>query len=122
MIKSIIKLLMAIAIANAIWRGASAYVSYYRFEDAVRELATHSSDWTEGQIKDKVVELAATYEEPLDADAIAVRREEHHTYIDGSYIKPVALFPGYEYQWPFTLKVDGFVLVPAKAGDLANPK
>jgi hypothetical protein len=122
MIKSIIKAFVAILIANALWRGASAYMSYYRFEDAVSELAIHSSDKTDGQIKDKVVELAATYDQPLDADAIAVRREEHHLYIDGSYTKLVALFPGYEYQWPFRLKVDSFVIVPTRAGDLTNPK
>jgi len=122
MIKSIVKIVVAIAIANALWRSASAYLSYYRFQDAVSELATHSGERTDGQIKEKVAELAATYDEPLDADAVTVRREEHHTYIDGSYTKPVALFPGVEFQWPFALKVDGFVIVPTKASDLANPQ
>ena len=104
MIKAIVKLLVVIAIANALWRSASAYLSFYRFQDSVLELATHSSDKTESQIKDKVAELAASYDEPLDAEAITVRREENHTYIDGIYTKPVALFPGYEAKWPFTLK------------------
>jgi hypothetical protein len=122
MIKSIIKIAIVILVANALWRGASAYLSYYRFADAVSELAIHSKDKTEAQIKDKVAELAANFDEPLDPDAITVHREELHTYIDGSYIKPVALFPGYEYQWPFTLKVDGYLVIPLKSGDLTNPK
>jgi hypothetical protein len=122
MIKAIVKLLVVIAIANALWRSASAYLSFYRFQDSVSELATHRGDRTDSQIKDKVAELAASYDEPLDASAITVRREEYHTYIDGTYTKSVALCPGYEYQWPFTLKVDGFVIVPTKASDLTNPK
>jgi len=121
--KAIIKILIVLLIANALWRVASAYISHYRFEDAVLELATRSTGKTSSeQLKDKVMELAATYDEPVDADAVAIRREEHHTYIDSTYKKPILLFPWYEYQWPFTLSVDGFVVVPVKLGDLTNPK
>ena len=114
MIKSIIKVLIAVAIANTLWHVASAYLSYYRFEDSVHELALHSADRTESQVKDKVAELAAMYDEPLEADAIEVKKEELHTYVNGSYIKSVNLFPGYDYQLPFVLKVEAFVIEPPK--------
>ena len=55
MIKSIIKALIAVALANALWHVASAYMSYYRFKDAVSELSLHSLDKSESQIRDKVV-------------------------------------------------------------------
>ena len=41
-----------------------------------------------------------------------MRRNEQHTLINGDYVKAVALFPGFEYQWPFSLSVDGFVIKP----------
>jgi len=122
MIKSIVKVLIAVMLANALWRVASAYISYYKFKDAVTEVAIYSSGKTTEQLRDKVMELAAMYDEPLAAEAVDIRLEEHHTYIDGTYTKPVVLLPGYVYQWPFALNVDGFVVVPPKFGDLANPK
>jgi hypothetical protein len=122
MIKSIIKIAIAILIANGIFQVSSEYVNHYRFNDAVLELATHALGRTDTQLKDKVMELAATYSEPVDADALTIRQEEHHTYVETKYTKPIAVVPGYEVQWPFALNVDGFVIVPTKAGDLTDPK
>ena len=123
MIKSLIKILIAVAIANALWHIASAYISYYKFQDAVNEQAIHSGGRSETQLRNKVIELAGTYGEPIDPDAVAVRREEEHTIVETKYIKPVALFPGYEYQWPYSLKVDAFVILPTKlGGESPNPK
>jgi len=122
MIKSIIKIAIAILIANALFQVASAYVSHYRFNDAVQQLATRAVGRTDVQLKDKVMELAAMYDEPVDPEALTVRQEEHHTFVEAKYTKPIAVVPGYEVQWPFALDVDGFVLVPATAGDLTNPK
>lgn len=122
MIRSLLKLVVAILFANALWHVSSAYISHYRFDDAVSDLATHAGARSDEQLKDRVVELAVQHDEPLDAESIAIRREEHHTYISGAYTKPVAVLPGYELRWPFTLKVDGFVIVPPKLGDLTNPQ
>ena len=112
MIKSIVKIIIAVLLANAIWRIASAYISYYKFQDAVQEYSIRTSGKSDDVVKGRVAELAAQYEEPVDADAINVRRDEQHTYIDFSYTKPVAVVPGYEYQWPFSVKVDGYVIEP----------
>ncbi len=112
MIKSVLKIVIAVLIANALFRVASAYISYYKFQDAVSEVAIRSSNQTDDQVKARVAELAAQYEEPLDADDVMVSRTEQHTYIDANYTKPVAVLPGYQYQWPFSLKVDGYVIEP----------
>ena len=122
MIKSLIKILIAVAVANALWHAASAYISFYKFQDAVNEQAIHSGGRSETQLKDKVIELAMTYGEPIDPEAVTVHRDEEHTRVETSYVKPVALFPGYEYQWPFTLKVDAFVIVPQRLSDSPNSK
>ncbi len=122
MIKSLIKILIAVAVANALWHAASAYISFYKFQDAVNEQAVHSGGRSESQLRDKVIELAMTYGEPIDPEAVSVRRDEEHTRIETSYIKPVALFPGYEYQWPFALKIDAFVVLPARLNDSPNAK
>jgi hypothetical protein len=119
MIKSIIKIVIAVLLANAIWRVASAYISYYKFQDAVQEYAIRTSGKSDDTVKSRVAELAAQYEEPVDADAISVTRNEQHTFIEASYTKPVAVLPGYEYQWPFSVKVDGYVIDPQHATEPA---
>jgi hypothetical protein len=121
MIKAVIKLAIVALLANAMWRIGSAYVSYYKFKDAVSEMALHSKGKTVVELKDKVLELAASYDEPIDADAVSVRRDEPHVIVEGSYKKKVLLAPGYEYAWPFTLNVDEMVVVPVKLQDLGNP-
>ena len=121
MLKTIIKLAIVALLANAIWRIGSAYMSFYRFKDSVDELALHSKGKTIEELKDRVLELAASYDEPIEADAVSVHRDDPHLIVEGSYKKRVLLAPGFEYAWPFTLKVDEMVIVPTKLGDLGSP-
>jgi len=114
MIKSIIKIAIAVLLANALWRIASAYISYYKFQDAVQEYSIRTGGKSDEEIKNRVAELAAQYEEPVDAEAVEVRKDQQHTYIDARYTKPVAVLPGYEYQWPFSLSADGYLLEPQR--------
>ena len=106
MIKTIVKLAIVVLVANAIWRVGSAYVSYYRFKDAVTDVAINSKNKTDDELRAKVIDLAMEYDEPIAADAVAIRREDKHVYIEGSYTKAVAVFPGYEYEWAFSLSAD----------------
>jgi len=114
MIKSFVKVAIAVLLANALWHVASAYLSYYKFQDAVQDYAIRSSGKSEDEIKSHVAELAAQYDEPVDADGVEVRRTEQHTYIESKYTKPIAVFPGYERQWPFSLNADGYLIEPQK--------
>ena len=118
--KTLIKIAIAVAVANAIFHAATAYLSYFQFKDSVEELAMHTSG-TEAQMKDRIVELAGKYEEPVDPDAISIRREEHHTFVEMSYSKDVQLFPGYVRKWPFEVKVDAFIIAQQKVTGSPNP-
>lgn len=106
MIKALIKLAIVVLLANAIWRVGSAYLAYYRFKDAVTEVAINSRNKTDDELRQKVMALAEQYDQPLAEDALAIRHEENQTVIDASYIEPVAVFPGYEYKWAFSFSVD----------------
>jgi hypothetical protein len=110
MIKTLIKLALIVLLANAIWRAGSAYTSYYRFKDAVAELAMYGKAKPDDELRAKVIELATQYDEPVDPDAVMIRRDPSHLYIDCSYTKPVSIVPGYEYQWPFAVNVSAVIL------------
>jgi hypothetical protein len=59
---------------------------------------------------------------PLAEAALTVRRQDLHTFVNASYTQPVDLFPGFRYQWPFTIDIDTFTVIPIKPGDLTNPQ
>ncbi|HMF28101.1 MAG TPA: hypothetical protein VKE42_04975, partial [Candidatus Cybelea sp.] len=61
---------------------------------------------TDDELREKVMALAMEYDEPIDPDAVTIKREGKHVVIEGAYTKPVALFPGYEYQWNFSVRGD----------------
>ena len=122
MIRLIVKLAVAALIANASWRAGLAYMTFYRFRDAVTEAAQYSKGKSEDQLRQRVLALASDYDVPLTEDAVTVRHQDNHTLVDGSYTQPVDLLPGYRYQWPFTFSIDTFTIIPIRPGDLINPQ
>jgi hypothetical protein len=121
MAKVIVKLAIAALVANAAWRIGSAYASFYRFKDSVAEAALYSQEKSDEDLRQRVLELAATYDVPLDEDAIDIHRSNNHTFVMASYTKLIDIVPGFKYRWPFTLDVDAFLITPVKLGDLSNP-
>jgi hypothetical protein len=123
--KLLVKLALAALIANAAWRLGSAYVTFYRFKDAVAETAQFGNQRSKAELQQRVLELASQYDIPLAADAVSVRRDDpNHTIIDGSYTQPVNVLPGYRYLCPFVWHVDVFTVGPSKAepsGALLSP-
>ena len=111
MIKFLVKLALAALIANATWRLGSAYIQFYKFKDAVTEVAQFGRDKSGADLQRRVLELASQYDVPLTDEALTVRRDDRsHTVIDGAYDQPVDLLPGYRYPWPFTVHVDVLTL------------
>ena len=113
--KTILKLIVVAILANALWRVGTAYAAFYKFKDSQGES-------TEEELRQKIVELASTYDLPIRADDVTVVREVHHTAIHGSYKQGVAMFPGFEYQWPFSIDLDAYPIAPpTRRGDLIKP-
>jgi hypothetical protein len=107
-IKLILKLAVAALIANAAYRVGTAYLSYYKFKDAVRETMTFNAEKGDAQLRARILELAGEYDVPLDEDGFTIQHAENHTIVDAGFVRPVDVLPGYTYQWPFTVHVDTF--------------
>ena len=119
--KTILKLVVVALFANAVWRVGGAYATFYKFKDSVTAAAGDETR-TEEEFRQKVADLASTYGVPLKIDDITVTRDPHHTAVQGSYKQPVAVLPGYDYQWPFTVDIDAYVIAPpTRRGDLIKP-
>ena len=106
--KTLIKLIVVELVENTLWRVGIAYTTFYRFKDSINEAAMQGT--TEADLKQKVVELARTYDLPVTAEELTVTRDVQHVSVRTSYTSPVAILPGYEYRWPFTVDVDAYVL------------
>jgi hypothetical protein len=120
-VRTLLKLVIVALLANALWRIGSAYATFYKFTDAISGEAM-APGRTEEQLKDRIVELAGNYDLPLGAADITVSREPNHTRVDGAYKQRVAVLPGYEYAWPFTIGVDAYAITtPTRRNDLVSP-
>lgn len=110
MIKLVLKLALAALIANAAWHVGTAYLSFYKFKDAVYETAQFGTEKGDEQLQARILELASDYDVPLAADGFTISHHDNHTIIDGSYVRMVDLLPGYQYQWPFAWHTDTFTI------------
>ena len=103
--RTILKLLIAALVINAAYRVGIVYWDHYQFEDAVQQLAQFAERATEQEIAERVIELAANSDIPIDEDALTVTRGQRRIQVAGAYTRPVAVAPGYTRQWDFTLNV-----------------
>ncbi len=113
MIKLAIKLAIAALIANAAWQAGRTFAAHYQFRDEVRQAALIRGQ-TDAQLQQRVLELAANYDIPLAADALTIRREERHVYVEGSYLRVVPIAPRVDYPWRFDWEVDAYLIDPPK--------
>ena len=118
--KTIIKLIVVALLANALWHVGSVYLAYYKFEDAVHAAAMEGGK-ADDSLRRKITELAMTYEMPLTGEAVTIHREQNHTSVEASFTRRIAVLPGFEVAWPFNLRVDAYVLSPARRVDLLKP-
>ena len=114
--KLIIKLAIAALVANALFRVGTEYVIYYNFRDSVREEAMFRAK-NDDELGQRIMEIARTHDVPLTSDGFTMRRDTRDSHIEGSYVKPIELAPGFPYQWRFDFEIQARLNnVPPLAG------
>ena len=116
MIKLIVKLAIVALVANATWRVGNAYLSYYRFTDALTQAAQFGGNKSDAELHARMMELAQEYDVPIDDDTLTIQRDREHTIIVGDYTEPIEVAPGYKYSWPFKVSIDTFSVLPNQVG------
>ena len=74
MVKTLIKIAIALIVIHGAVRVGSAFWNYYRFEDALLQIAQFGDRRTERQLCDEAMSTAADYDLPLAAADLTVRR------------------------------------------------
>src|SRR5215831_12410333 len=105
--KTIIKVVIAIALINGAARVGMAYANFYQLKDAAQELITfNSSKLSDVDLQNQVAAKATTLNLPLDPANIDVHRDGPKTTVTAAYTLPVEVFPNYKYPINFNLSVD----------------
>lgn len=104
--KTIIKILIAVAFVNAVARVGLAAARYYQLKDKSQELITFGAQASVGEIQNQILAKAEELNVPLEVGDIQVNRDGLHTTAKASYTQPVEVFPNYTYPINFRFSVD----------------
>jgi hypothetical protein len=100
-VKTIIKLLIAIALINAAARVGMVVAKYYQLKDETLQLLTFGGNTTPNELQNRIIEKAQTLSVPVDPADIIVTRDGFHTYATVSYAQSVEVVPSYTYPIKF---------------------
>jgi hypothetical protein len=106
LIKLILKLALVALLANASWRVGAAYITHYKFTDSVQQTTLFRGKRTDDQLRKRIFEIASDFDIPVAEDDVSLRTDDHHTIVDGAYVREIELFPGFTYPWAFSFHTD----------------
>jgi len=108
--KTLVKLLVIAAVLLATYRVGSVYWDHYQFEDQVKELAQFTDRNHAQELPGKILDLAQKMDIPLDAEGLAVTREQRKVTVDASYVRHVEILPRFSRDWEFAVHVSVLTL------------
>ena len=113
--KGIIKLALTALVTYAAWNAANAWLTYFKFKDAVTEASQYGAEMSMDQLHERVMAIASQYGGPLGEEGFTIQRDvRRHTLIDGQYTQSISVLPWYARPFTFEWHVDTFVLPVAK--------
>jgi hypothetical protein len=118
--KTVIKLLIALAIINGAARVGVAAARYYQFKDQSQELVTFGGNMVPGELQNQILAKAEALQLPLTVEDILVTRQGLRTTASAAYTESVEVFPNYKYPITFHLRVEGINMGAGASGG-ANP-
>ena len=114
MIKTVITVLLTLAIINAAARMGGAALSYYQFKDEAQQLITFGSRNTTQQLHERIMQHAEELGIPLEPGDLYVSREGERTFADAYYTQPVEVFPNVSVPVQLSFSVDSFAVQPGR--------
>jgi len=95
--KTIIKLVIAVALMNAVVRTGMVALGYYQLKDAAQQEVTWGGNVPPKELASHVLDKAAELGVPLEPGGIDVRRSKDVTVIEAFYTQPIELVPAFVY-------------------------
>ncbi len=105
MVRTIVRLVVLALIVNAGMRVGPVFWTHFRFRDAVEDLALFSQKRTDREVSERIMDIAARMEVPMDRRQLKVHRAAGITYVDATYVAQLEYFPSRYYPWEFTVDI-----------------
>jgi hypothetical protein len=130
MVKTLVKIIVALLVLHGAVRIGNSYWNFYRYEDALQQLAQFGERRSDKQLCDEAVDTAANYGLPLAPSGLAIFRGNSPPYtcdggaapvapavpqpntqirIEGTYVDRIPILPGYIYEWEFKPSVKAWL-------------
>ena len=115
MIKTVLKLVIALAILNAAFRGGVVAWDYYELKDEALQLIVFGNNTTTTELHNRILQKAHELDVPLLSENLTVKRDGLRTLVDATYTQPYEYFPNQIYPLRLSFSVDTFALNPSTA-------
>lgn len=92
--KTIIKIVLALAVLTAAAQWGLAALANYQFQDAVHEVLIFNPTAADPEIRQEVMAMARSRGLPVDPENVRVRQVGPDLFVDITYDTEVALLPG----------------------------
>jgi len=110
LIKTVIKLLITLAVLNAIARGGLTAWRYYELKDAAQQLILFGNDVSMAQLSYLILDKAVELNVPLEPENVDISRVGNRTAAYVSYTTPVEFFPSFTYPLDLSFMVEVLAL------------
>ena len=106
--KSLIKIIIAAIVVNALYRCGTAVVAYYQLKDEAQQMVLFSQGQTVSELSKQILDEAVKRSVPLEEEGLTVKREGARTVAEASYTQGIEVFPRYTYPVNFSFTVEAY--------------
>ena len=101
--KTIVKIVITIAILTACFNAGRYYLNNFQFEDAAQQRLLFETRANDSEVVNIILKIANEYQIPLTGDDISVRMVGNDRIVEMEYEEKIPLLPGvYSHVWKFT--------------------
>jgi hypothetical protein len=108
--KTVLKLVIAVALLNAVVRGADSVWNYYQLKDAAERALLFGAQRTSQQLHQQIMERALELELPLKPEDLSIRWVTGRRIAEAAYTQQVEFLPKYPYPVEFSFNVNTVVV------------
>ena len=101
--KTLLKLLVVLAVVNGAYRFGMAEYHFSTFKDSTRSILVLGTQSPVETLREQILKRAADLKLPVVPDSVTVTREGVRTTANVSYHQDVEVFPGYKYPRDYSM-------------------
>jgi hypothetical protein len=104
--KTVLKLVIAVALLNAVVRAGDSAWNYYQLKDSAERALLFGSKSTSQQLHQQIMESAMDLQLPLKPEDLRVRWRTGRRVAEAQYTQQIEFLPSYPYPVVFSFSVD----------------